>query len=52
MFACNILRIAILSGTCSEIMTETMDDFSDAPFLRKKYVFSGTLSGGGKVLVA
>lgn len=40
-FAYNILRIAILSGDCSEIMTEAMDDFSDDPFLRKKYIFSG-----------
>lgn len=40
-FAYNILRIAMLSGHCAEIMTEAMDDFSDDPFLRKKYVFSG-----------
>ncbi len=40
-FAYNILRIAILYGDCPEIMTEAMDEFSDDPFLRKKYVFSG-----------
>ena len=40
-FAYNLLRIAILSWECSEIMTEAMDDFSDDPDLRKKYVFSG-----------
>ena len=39
--AYNILRIAILYGDCPEIMTEAMDEFSDDPFLRKKYVFSG-----------
>lgn len=43
-FAYNLLRIAMLSGECSEIMTEAMDDFSDAPDLRKKYVFSGITS--------
>ena len=43
-FAYNILRIAILSGDCAEIMTEAMDDFSDDPSLRKKYVFSGIAS--------
>lgn len=43
-FAYNILRIAILSGECSEIMTEAMDDFSDTPELRKKYVFNGIAS--------
>lgn len=40
-FAYNILRIAILSGDCAELITEAMDDFSDDHFLRKKYVFSG-----------
>lgn len=40
-FAYNLLRIAILAGECSEIMIEAMDDFSDAPDLRKKYVFNG-----------
>lgn len=40
-FAYSILRIAILSGDCAELITEAMDDFSDDPFLRKKYVFSG-----------
>ena len=43
-FAYNILRIAILSGDCTGIMTEAMDDFSDDPSLRKKYVFSGIAS--------
>ena len=43
-FAYNILRIAILSGDCAEIMTEAMDDFSGDPSLRKKYVFSGIAS--------
>lgn len=40
-FAYNILRIAILSGDCAELITEAMDDFSDDHLLRKKYVFSG-----------
>lgn len=40
-FAYNLLRIAMLSGECSEIMTEAMDDFSDDSDLRKKYIFSG-----------
>lgn len=40
-FAYNLLRIAMLLGECSEIMTEAMDDFSDDPDLRKKYIFSG-----------
>lgn len=40
-FAYNILRIAMLSGDCAELITEAMDDFSDDHFLRKKYVFSG-----------
>ena len=40
-FAYNILRIAILMGSCTEIMTEAMDEFSDDPILREKYVFSG-----------
>ena len=43
-FAYNILRIAILSGDCAEIMTEAMDDFCGDPSLRKKYVFSGIVS--------
>lgn len=43
-FAYNILRIAILSGDCAGIMTEAMDDFSDDPSLRKKYIFSGIAS--------
>ncbi len=43
-FAYNILRIAMLAGDCSGIMTEAMDDFSDAPHLREKYVFSGIAS--------
>ena len=43
-FAYNILRIAMLAGDCREIMTEAMDEFSDDPFLRKKYVFSGIKS--------
>lgn len=40
-FAYNLLRIAMLAGDCSEIMTEAMDDFGDDPFLRKKYAFNG-----------
>lgn len=40
-FAYNILRIAILSKSCGEIMTEAMDDFCDDPALIEKYVFSG-----------
>lgn len=43
-FAYNILRIAILAGDCSELMTEAMDEFSDDPLLRKKYVFNGIAS--------
>lgn len=43
-FAYNLLRIAILSGDCPEIMTEAMDDFSDDPGLRRKYVFKGIKS--------
>ncbi len=43
-FAYNILRIAMLAGDSSEIMTEAMDDFSDDPNLRKKYVFNGIAS--------
>lgn len=43
-FAYNILRLAMLSGECSEIMTEAMDDFSDTPALMEKYVFSGIKS--------
>lgn len=43
-FAYNILRIAMLAGDCSEIMTEAMDDFCDDPLLRKKYVFNGIAS--------
>lgn len=43
-FAYNLLRIAILSGDCSEILTEAMDDFSDDPGLRRKYVFNGIKS--------
>ncbi len=42
--ACNILRIAMLSGRCSEIMTEAMDDFNDNPDLIEKYVFKGIRS--------
>lgn len=40
-FAYNILRIAMLSKSCGEIMTEAMDDFCDDPFLTERYVFSG-----------
>ena len=40
-FAYNILRIAMLLGSCTEIMPEAMDEFGDDPILRKKYVFSG-----------
>jgi len=43
-FAYNILRIAMLAGNCSEIMTEAMDDFNDEPYLRKKYIFNGIAS--------
>lgn len=43
-FAYNILQRAVLSDDCAEIMTEAMDDFSDDPLLRKKYVFSGIAS--------
>lgn len=40
-FAFNILRIAMLSKSCGEVMTEAMDSFCDDPFLMGKYVFSG-----------
>lgn len=40
----NILRIAILSKSCEEIMTEAMDDFCDDPFLIEKYIFNGITS--------
>ena len=40
-FAYNILQIAIQLGSCTEIMTEAMDEFSDDSYLMKKYVFSG-----------
>lgn len=40
-FAYNILRIAMLYGDCSKIMTEAMDDFCDDLSLMKKYIFSG-----------
>ena len=43
-FAYNILRLAMLSGECSEIMTEAMDDFHDSPALMRRYVFSGIRS--------
>lgn len=43
-FAYNILRIAILSHSCAEIMTEAMDDFCDDLSLMQKYVFSGIKS--------
>lgn len=39
-FAYNILRIAMLAGDCSGIMTEAMDEFGEEPLLRKKYVFT------------
>lgn len=42
--AYSILRIAILSGCCSEIMTEAMDDFNDNPDLIEKYIFKGIRS--------
>lgn len=40
-FAYNILRLAMLSKSCGEIMTEAMDDFCDDPSLMEKYVFNG-----------
>lgn len=40
-FAYNILRIAMIHGDCSPIMTEAMDDFCDDLSLIKRYVFSG-----------
>lgn len=43
-FAYNILRLAMLSGECSGIMTEAMDDFGDTPALIEKYVFKGIQS--------
>ena len=43
-FAYNILRIAMIHGDCSKIMTEAMDDFGDDQSLMKRYVFDGILS--------
>ena len=43
-FAYNILRIAMIHGDCSKIMTEAMDDFGDDRSLMKRYVFNGILS--------
>lgn len=40
-FAYNILRIAMLSKSCVEIMTEAMDAFCDDPSLIEAYVFNG-----------
>lgn len=40
-FAYNILRLAMLSKSCGEIMTETMDEFCDDPSLIETYVFNG-----------
>lgn len=40
-YAYNILRIAMMSDSCSKIMTEAMDDFGDDHFLIEKYVFNG-----------
>ena len=43
-FAYNILRIATIRGDCSEIVTESMDDFCDDQSLMERYVFNGILS--------
>lgn len=43
-FAYNILRIAMIRGECSKIITEAMDDFCDDRSLMKRYVFDGILS--------
>lgn len=40
-YAYNILRIAMMSESCSKIMTEAMDDFCDDHSLIEKYVFNG-----------
>lgn len=40
-FVYNILRLAMLSKSCGEIMTEAMDEFCDDPSLIEKYVFTG-----------
>lgn len=40
-FAYNILRIAMMSESCTGIMTEMMDDFCDDPSLIEKYVWGG-----------
>ena len=40
-YAYNILRIAMLSGTCESNMTEAMDTFCDDLSLIEKYVFNG-----------
>lgn len=42
--ALNILRIAMLSKFCGEIVTEAMDTFCDNSPLMEKYVFSGISS--------
>lgn len=38
-FAYNILRLAMMAGDCTEIMTEMMDCFCDDVSLGKKYIF-------------
>lgn len=43
-FAYNILRIAMLSEPCTEIMTELMDTFCDDLSYTEKYVFNGISS--------
>ena len=44
-YAYNILRLAMLSGTCSRrVMTEAMDAFCDDRSLMEKYVFNGIIS--------
>lgn len=42
--AYNILRIGMLLGDCSEIMTEAMDNFCGSEELIGKYVFTGIAS--------
>lgn len=43
-FVYNILRLAMLSKSCGEIMTEAMDEFCDDPSWIEKYVFTGIAS--------
>ena len=43
-YAYNILRIAMLSKSCRDVMTEAMDAFCDNLSLPERYVFNGIYS--------